>query len=175
MIVPNVCIKRKILMANENSITQGDDSLTSYDASLSKDVLDRLAIEGQAAAAFVTELETDMNARGISTSFSDMSNWKISYKTKNWKISYNTGKLSSQDENLITQGDDSLTSYDASISEDVLNRPAIEEQAAAAFVTGLETDMNARGISTSFSDMSNLKITPETKDISFLSDISFLP
>ena len=68
-------------MTNENPITQGDDSLTSYDASISKDVLERLAIEGQAAATFVTELETDINGRGISTSFTPMTNWKIPYET----------------------------------------------------------------------------------------------
>jgi hypothetical protein len=163
-------------MTNENPITQGDDSLTSYDASISKDVLERLAIEGQAAATFVTELETDMNARGISTSFADRSMWAISYTTDTWTVSYRTRSVDfSLNEDLITQGDDSLTSYDASISKDVLERPTVEGQAEAAFVTELETDINGRGISTSFTPMTNWKIPYETTDISSQSDISFLP
>jgi len=163
-------------MANENLIIQGDDSLTSYDANISKDILERLAIEGQAAATFVTELETDMNARGISTSFLNRSMWTISYTTDTWSVSYTTHNIISNPiEDLITRGDDSLNSYDASISKDVLERPTVEGQAEAAFVTELETDMNGRGISTSFTAITNWKIPYETADISSQSDISFLP
>jgi len=52
------------------------------DASIPKAVLDRLATEGQAAAAFVTELETDMKARGIPTSSITSSLWEV---TVTWK------------------------------------------------------------------------------------------
>jgi hypothetical protein len=105
-----------------------------------------------------------------------MSIWTVTYETGTWKVSYTTHNItSSLNEDRITQGDDSLTSYDASISKDVLERPTVEGQAEAAFVTELETDMNGRGISTSFTAMTNWKIPYETTDISSQSDISFLP